>query len=109
MYLDYCYYRIDYLYYNLLKKNRVVYSYKRIFLYILFLYLYKKYTFCFVFILYSNDIVKIQSLTYNEQTTFLTQLKKEVENNSLNIPKIKGIKMFMERKIEGKIKKNLNL
>ncbi|MCK9416735.1 transposase, partial [Candidatus Dojkabacteria bacterium] len=100
-----------------------------------------------------------QSLTYNDQSAFLTQLKKEndtswlkeinsqslqyslkclenayqgffnkrtqfpkfkskksknsftcpqfvsVENNSLNIPKIKGIKMTMERKIEGKIKK----
>lgn len=100
-----------------------------------------------------------QSLTYNDQSAFLTKLKKEndtswlkdinsqslqyslkclesayqsffnkrtqfprfkskktknsftcpqfvsVENNSLNIPKIKGIKMIMDRKIKGKIKK----
>ena len=100
-----------------------------------------------------------QSLTYNDQSAFLTQLKKEndtswlkeinsqslqyslkclesayvgffqkrtkfpnfkskkskntftcpqfvsVENNSLNIPKIKGIKMIKNRNIEGKIKK----
>ncbi len=100
-----------------------------------------------------------QSLTYNDQSAFLTQLKKEndtswlkeinsqslqyslkclenayqgffnkrtqfpkfkskksknsftcpqfvsVEDNSLNIPKIKGVKMIMERKIKGKIKK----
>lgn len=100
-----------------------------------------------------------QTLTYNDQSAFLTQLKKEndtswlkeinsqslqyslkclenayqgffnkrtkfpkfkskksknsftcpqfvsVENNSLNIPKIKGIKMIKNRNIEGKIKK----
>ena len=41
----------------------------------------------------------------NSKNSFTCPQFVSVENKSLNIPKIKGIKMIMERKIEGKIKK----